>query len=138
MQNIIVKKSQLVSAQITGTPAAGQTYTFLDNAELSSKPIKLYGIEAFTATQLAVDDRNNTVIAAAGAPSVTLTLVTEGNKQTIQNIPVYNLIRSNNGGFIFPLADLPITFTKCFITLNAATSLSANQVVCFNFYYSES
>lgn len=137
MQEIIIKKSQLVAAKITGTPAALQTYNFLPNAELSSKNIKLYGIEAYTAAQLTTDNEGNTVIPANGAASVTFTLVVKGNQEVIKDMPVANAIRSLNNGFILPLADLEVNLEKCFITLNAATNLTLNQVVCFNFYYSE-
>lgn len=137
MQEIIIKKSQLVSAQIVGTPAELSTYNFLPNAELSSKRIKLYGIEAYTAAQLTKDTSGNTTIPANGAASVSFTLVTKGNQQTIKDMPVVNAIRSTNNGFILPLADLEITLDQCFITLNATTNLSANQVVLFNFYYTE-
>ncbi len=137
MQEVIITKSQLVSAKITGTPAALQTYQFLPNAELSSKRIALYGIEAYTAAQLTTDQDGNTVIPADGAPSLTFTLVTGGNKQVIKDMPVVNAIRSSNNGFILPLNNLEVNLEKCFITLNAATNLTVNQVVLFNFYYTE-
>jgi len=137
MQEVIIKKSQLVSAQITGTPAALQKYQFLPNAELSSKKIALYGIEAYTAAQLTTDNSSNAVIPANGAPSLTFTLVTEGNKETIKDMPVVNAIRSSNNGFILPLDNLRVNLEKCYIILNAATNLTANQVVLFNFYYTE-
>lgn len=138
MQEIVIKKSQLVSAKITGTPGANQKYLFTDNAELSSKKIKVYGIEAFTAAQLSTDDQGNAVIPANGAPSVTVTFVVEGNKEIVKEMPVFNLVRSSNNGFIVPFDNLPITLTKCYITLNAGTNLTQNQVVLFNFYYTES
>lgn len=137
MQEVIIKKSQLVEAQITGTPAALQTYNFLPNNELSSKRIALYGIEAYTAAQLTTDNSGNAVIPANGAPSITFTLVTKGNVQTIKEMPVVNAIRSSNNGFILPLDNLEVTLDKCFITLNAATNLTLGQVVLFNFYYTE-
>ena len=137
MQEVIIKKSQLVSAQITGTPAALQKYLFLPNAELSSKKIALYGIEAYTAAQLTTDQSSNAVIPANGAPSITFTLVTDGNKETIKDMPVVNAIRSSNNGFILPLDNLRVNLEKCYIILNAATNLTANQVVLFNFYYTE-
>lgn len=137
MQNVIIKKSQLVYSKITGTPAAGQTYPFLDNANLSAKKIRLYGIECFTATQLSVDEFGNTVIPAAGAPSLTVTLVDSQNNEVVSEMPVYNTIRSVNGGFIVVLDNIEVVLSKCKITLNATTSLSINQVVAFNFYYTE-
>jgi hypothetical protein len=63
--------------------------------------------------------------------------VTKGNVQTIKEMPVVNAIRSLNNGFILPLDNLEVTLDKCFITLNAATNLTLNQVVLFNFYYTE-
>lgn len=136
MNNIIIKKSYLVQAKITASPAGLQQYYFTDVPEISKNNIVLYGIEAFTAAQLAVSPiDNSTVIAANGAPSVSFTLIAPGNKQEVQDMPVYNAVRANNNGNVLLFEGILLNLTSCYITLNAGTNLNVNEVVLFNLYY---
>lgn len=135
-QNIIIKKSYLCQAKITAAPGALQTYNFTDIPEISKNNIVLYGIEAFTAAQLAVSPIDgSTVIAAAGAPSVSFTLIAPGNKQEVQDMPVFNAISANNNGNKILFEGIRLNLTSCYITLNSATSLNNGEVVMFMLYF---
>lgn len=138
MNNLIIKNSQLVQAVIiSSAPAYGQTYYFEDIPNISKGNIALYGIEAYSASQMAVSPTGNTVVSAANSLNLSVTLVTtENNFKQIENQPYYNFIRSNNAGFVVLLNAIRIDLTKCFITINAAGTLAQNQVALFNLYYS--
>ncbi len=137
MNNLIIKNSQLVQAVITSAaPAYGQTCYFEDIPNISKGNVALYGLEAYTAAQMAVSPSGNAVIAAADAINIGVTLVTtDSNFKQVENQPYYNFIRSNNAGFVVLLNDIKIDLTKCFITINASGTLAQNQVVLFNLYY---
>jgi hypothetical protein len=74
MNNLIIKRSQLIEAQFTGTPAAGKKYQFTEIPNISRNNIIVYGFEAFTATQLATTPNNNTVVAASTSDQLVVTV----------------------------------------------------------------
>ena len=45
MNNLIIKRSQLVEAQFTGTPAIGKKYAFTQVPNISRNNIIIYGFE---------------------------------------------------------------------------------------------
>jgi hypothetical protein len=135
MEQIIVKRSQLVEFQINGTPAVGRKYTALEIPNISRNNITVYGVEVFNATQLATTPNNNTVIAAANTHHVVLTLVDNNNLEFIYQMPIYSLVRSLNGGFIIPIQPRILNLTRSYIQLNGAGSLADGQVVAVNLYY---
>ena len=63
MNNIIVKQSQLVTATIDGTPTVNRRYKFNDIPNLSRNNIILYGIEAYSASQLSNTSDGSDVVA---------------------------------------------------------------------------
>ncbi len=135
MQNLVIKKSQLITAKFRNTPAANQKIYFDDIPEINRDNILVYGIEAYTADQVAQDESGNTLISSAGAKSLNLTLVVRGNDEEVQQIPVTGLIRSNVNGFYTLLNRKCISLTQSYITTNSGSNLSQNQVVQFNLYY---
>lgn len=135
MNNLIVGKSQLVEAPILGTPGLGLEVNFADIPNISKGNIKLYGIEAFTADQMSVSPSGLTVIASADAALIGVTLVTMKDEKIMENQAYYNLIRSNNGGFIMLLNNYQINLTKCYMTLNGAGGMSTDETGLFMLYY---
>jgi hypothetical protein len=135
MEQIIVKRSQIVEFQINGTPAVGRKYNALEIPNISRNNITVYGVEVFSATQLATTPNNNTVVAAANIPYITLTLVDNNNLEFIYQLPVYSLIRSLNGGFIIPIQPRIFNLTRSYIQLTGAGTLADGQVVAVNLYY---
>jgi len=135
MQNLIIKKSQQVTATFDGTPAAGKKYYFDDIPNLSRMNIVLYGIEAYTAAQLVATSSGKTVIADADKDQILVTLKNAQNEEFIYQAPLIDFIRSENGGFVVMLEPQIINLTDCYVQLVDATGVSSDEVVAFNFYY---
>ena len=136
MNNLIIKRSQLIEAQFTGTPASGKKYQFTEIPNISRKNIIVYGFEAFTATQLAVTPNNNTVVAAGVSDQLVVTLIDSDNKERIYQLPYYTAIRSLNGGFVLMVKPFILNLTRSYVQITSATGINANEVASFNLYYS--
>jgi hypothetical protein len=136
MNNLIIKRSQLIEAQFTGTPAAGKKYQFTEIPNISRNNIIVYGFEAFTATQLAVTPNNNTVVAAGVSDQLVVTLIDSDNKERIYQLPYYTAIRSLNGGFVLMVKPFILNLTRSYVQITSATGINANEVASFNLYYS--
>ena len=136
MNNLIIKRSQLIEAQFTGTPATGKKYQFTEIPNISRNNIVIYGFEAFTATQLAVTPNNNTVVAAGVSDQLVVTLIDSDNKERIYQLPYYTAIRSLNGGFVLMVKPFILNLTRSYVQITSATGISANEVASFNLYYS--
>jgi hypothetical protein len=142
MENSVILRSQLVEAQVTGTPAVGRRYNFLEIPNLSRNNIFIYAIEAFGFNQLVSTPTGNAVI-GAGATSqtptsqVVVTLLDNQKNQFVYQMPYYSMIRNNNGGFLVYLKPRVINLTDCFIQLVNTTNIAASEVAIFNIYYFE-
>ena len=136
MNNLIIKRSQLIEAQFTGTPATGKKYQFTEIPNISRNNIVIYGFEAFTATQLAVTPNNNTVVAAGVSDQLVVTLIDNDNKERVYQLPYYTAIRSLNGGFVLMVKPFILNLTRSYVQITSASGISANEVASFNLYYS--
>ena len=136
MNNLIIKRSQIVEAQVVGTPATARKYQFLDVPNISQNNCLVYGLEVFTATQLATTPNNNTVIAAGSIDNVTVTLRDVNKREFIYQVPAYTLVRSNTGGFITMISPKVINLTDCYIQLTGTTGINTDEVLAANLYYS--
>jgi hypothetical protein len=74
------------------------------------------------------------MVPAAGLPSLYVTFVV-GEEEKLYRIPVTDLNSNFNQGIIRTFANHKINFTKSYVTINAATSLAANESLCFSFIY---
>lgn len=135
MNNLLIKRSQLVEAKITGTPATGVRYTFTEIPNLSRNNIMLYGLEVVTGGQLTATPNGNTNIVDADQPKVVVTLKDNNNLEFVYQFPLYSLVRSNNGGFVTLIEPRIINLTDCYVQLVDTTGIASNEVVTFNFYY---
>lgn len=136
MNNLIIKRSQIVEAQVVGTPATARKYQFLDVPNIGQNNCLVYGLEVFSADQLATTPNNNTVLAAADIPQVTVTLRDINKREFLYQIPAYTLVRSLNGGFITMIQPRVINLTDCYIQLTGTTGIAQNEVLAINLYYS--
>lgn len=136
MNNLIIKRSQLVEAQIVGTPATARKYQFLDVPNLGQNNCLVYGLEVFSADQLATTPNNNTVIPAASIDNVTVSLRDVNKREFLYQVPAFTLVRSLNGGFITMIQPRVINLTDCYIQLTGTGGLAQNQVLAINLYYS--
>ena len=136
MNNLIIKRSQLIEAQFTGTPATGKKYQFTEIPNISRNNIVVYGFEAFTATQLSVTPNNNTVVASGVSDQLVVTFIDNDNKERVYQLPYYTAIRSLNGGFVLMVKPFILNLTRSYVQITDATGISSNQVASFNLYYS--
>jgi hypothetical protein len=136
MNNLIIKRSQLIEAQFTGTPAAGKKYQFTEIPNISRNNIIVYGFEAFTATQLAVTPNNNTVVGSGVSDQLVVTLIDSDNKERVYQLPYYTAIRSLNGGFVLMVKPFILNLTRSYVQITSASGINANEVASFNLYYS--
>lgn len=136
MNNLIIKRSQLVEAQVTGSVAVGKKYNFLEIPNLSRNNILLYGFEVYTADQLAATPNGNTVIPSSRAHHVVVSFRDVNKVEFVYQVPAYNLIRSNVGGFVTMITPRLINLTDSYIQLVATTGISVNEVLAVNLYYS--
>lgn len=136
MNNLIIKRSQLIEAQLVGTPAVGKKYQFNEVPNISRNNIILYGIEVFTASQLSTTPNNNTVVATGIAPNLVITLVDNNNKEIVYQLPYYTAIRSLNGGFVLMFKPFIFNLGRSYVQLTNATGAVANTVASVNIYYS--
>jgi hypothetical protein len=134
MDNLIIKRSQIIEAQITGTPTVGKRYFFTDIPQLARLNIIIYGIEAFTSTQLAVSPQSGAPVVGTST-GIALTLRDQNKLEFAYQIPYYTLIRANNSGLVVLFTPKTINLTDCFVQLTATTGINANDVACFNLYY---
>jgi hypothetical protein len=136
MNNLIIKRSQLVEAQFTGTPAIGKKYAFTQVPNISRNNIIIYGFEVFTATQLVSTPSNNVVVPATAVNSIVITFVDDNNVERIYQIPYYALVSSLNGGFIRMVKPFILNLTKSYVQAVSVTNISQDQVASVNLYYS--
>jgi len=135
MNNLIIKRSQLVRAKITGTPSVGNKFYFTEVPNISRNNVVIFGFEVFTAAQLAITPQNETVIAQAAQDQVTITWRDNNKIEFVYQMPIYTAIRANNGGFIVLMKPRIINLTDSYIQLTDTTGINSNEVVAVNIYY---
>jgi hypothetical protein len=136
MNNLIIKRSQIVEAQFTGTPATGKRYQFTEIPNLSRNNVIIYGFEVFTSTQLSTTPNNNAVISSGVSDQICITLVDNNNVERIYQLPYYTAIRSLNGGFVLMVKPFIFNLSRSYVQITNATGISENQVAAVNIYYS--
>lgn len=136
MNNLIIKRSQLAEAQVTGSVAVGKKYQFLEIPNLSRNNILLYGFEVYSATQLSVTPNGNNVIAAADIQNVVLSFRDTNKVEFVYQVPTFSLIRANVGGFITMITPRLINLTDSYIQLTATGGINVDEVLAVNLYYS--
>ncbi len=135
MNNLVIKRSQLVEFPITGTPTTLRRYKARTIPNLSRNNIILYGLECYTEDQLSQTPSGEAVVDTADSNKVVLTLMDTDKEQFIYNCPIESLIRSNVGGFVSVFKPRLINLQDCYVQLTDATGITANENVVFNFYY---
>jgi hypothetical protein len=136
MNNLIIKRSQIAEAQLQGSIAVGKKYPFLEIPNLSRNNILLYGFEVYSRTQLRSTPMGNDVILAADVHNVILSFRDTNKVEFVYQMPIYNLIRSNVGGFITMITPRLINLTDSYVQVVNAGSLSVDEVVAVNLFYS--
>ena len=133
MNNLVIKRSQIVEAKLSGSLAVGKRYNFTDIPNLSRNSLVIYGFESFTTSQLTVTPTGNAVVPAS--TGIVITWRDTNKQEFIYQIPMYTTIRANNAGLIVLLQPRVINLTDSYVTLTDTTGLSVNQSVAINLYY---
>lgn len=133
MNNLVIKRSQIVEAKLQGNLAVGNRYYFKDIPNLSRNNVVIYGIEAFTDSELSVAPSGSTTVGAS--TGIVVTLRDNQKKEFMYNVPYYTLIRANNAGLIVMMKPRIINLTDCYVSLTDTTGLTLNEVAAFNLYY---
>jgi len=133
--NIVVKRSQLVTAKIAGTPATLKKYKFQDIPNLSKNNIVVYGFEVYGADQLSISPEGLTIVPSSTIPGVTITLRDNKKQEFVYQLPAYSAVRANNGGLAIIIEPRVINLTDCYIQLTNTSGISADQAICVNLYY---
>jgi hypothetical protein len=133
MNNLIIKRSQIVEFKLAGTLATGKRYYATDIPNLSRNNIVVYGVELFTDSQLAVTPTGNTVVGSS--TGIVVTFRDNFKQEFMYQIPAFTLIRANNAGLIVLLKPRIINLTDCYVTLTDTTGLTAGESVACNIYY---
>lgn len=139
MENSVIIRSQIVEAQVVGTPATGRRYNFLEVPNLSRNNIVCYAIETIGYTQLVATPNGNTTIGGGGTTDVSdqfvVTLLDDKKNEFVYQMPAYSMVRANNGGFLTFLKPRILNLTDCYIQLTNTTNVAASEVAVFNLYY---
>ena len=133
MNNLIIKRYQIVEAIINGRPAAGVRYYFTDIPNLAANNLRLYGLEGFSSAQLATTPTGYTTVGTT--TGIVVTLRDTNKVEFLYQMPFYTTIRANNYGAYTILQPRTINLTDCYVTLTNTAGISANNSVAFNFYY---
>jgi len=133
MNNLVIKRSQIVEAKLQGNLAVGNRYYFKDIPNLSRNNVVIYGIEAFTDSELSVAPSGSTTVGSS--TGIVVTLRDNQKKEFMYNVPYYTLIRANNAGLIVMMKPRIINLTDCYVSLTSTSGLTLNEVAAFNLYY---
>jgi hypothetical protein len=136
MNNIIVKRSQIVEAQFTGNPVIGRKYPFTQEPNLSNKKIMIYGFEAYQKDFLDKTPSNFDVISQNASAEIVVTFVDENNIERIYQIPYTCLIPWINGGFIRMVKPFILNLTKSYVQAVDVNNIGGGEVASVNLYYS--
>lgn len=131
MYQPIIKNSYLVEVNL-GTLAAQKQINFQFIPQLEGSII--YGIQAFSSSDLLASPNGQNVPSTAGLASLTVTF-SVGDNQDIFLMPVSDLRSVNIAGFVRMFDNKRLNLTKSFVTINSVTNLNNNESVCFQFIY---
>jgi len=113
--------------------AVGNRYYFKDIPNLSRNNVVIYGIEAFTDSELSVAPSGATTVGTS--TGIVVTLRDNQKKEFMYQVPYYTLIRANNAGLISLMKPRILNLTDCYVSLTSTTGLTLNEVAAFNLYY---
>lgn len=131
----IIKRLLGVEIKLT-TIANGNTFYLPDQQILRTANVMIYSISAYTTTQLTKTPSSLTPISASGSLGLTLSLLDSENVNKVNNLPLYRLIDSLNGGIPLEFKPFRCQLTKSYIQITDSTNLSANDTVYLTIMYS--
>lgn len=131
--NLIIENTQIVEVISTGA-APGKAFALPSTLKILDGK-KTVGIICHASdVDYTVSTAGNPVMTVAELKQCTLVLDI-GGMTPVMNLPLYQLIASNNGGFIRQFASLPLEISKCYIQLNNNSGFTDNDTFAFTFIY---
>lgn len=112
-------------------PGNGSTVQFQYFPQLEN--VVIYGIEAIKANVMALSPTAQALVTTLTGLSVTI--VNKNQKNIIEGYPCYDLDPSTTGGLYRNFKPFELNLVKSFVTIMDASTLIANQSVCFNVFY---
>lgn len=128
----IIDKSYLVEVNL-GTISAQKQIFFPFIPQLEGSIISC--IQSYCSDGLLISPSGNTVVNAAGLLSLIVTF-SVGDNQDIYNYPVSDFFSDNSYGFLRMINNKKLNLTKSYVAITSTSSLNNNEVILFNFYYS--
>jgi hypothetical protein len=128
----IVEKSYLVELNLGTVVGTQRQVSFQFIPQL--KDAIIYGVEVFSASQMAISPNGSAVVTALGLTNLTVTFAV-GDDQDIFLQPIADLNPALVSGFIRMYNNKRFNLTKSFITMQGVANIAANQAVLFNFLY---
>lgn len=133
--NVVTGFSYTTEIKLNTTPAVGDRIPFNDIPILRQGQVKIQGIKCYDATAISLSPNNNTVIAAAAVPGLTLVFQVDANEEQIKETPVYDLIPYYNGGIIRAFNNLFINLTKSYLVVEDSSVLTGGTALVVEFIY---
>jgi hypothetical protein len=127
----IIEKSYLVELNL-GTIAVQKQINFAFIPQLEGTQI--YGIQAYSSSQLVTSPNGSTVVSNAGLGNLTVTFVV-GDVQEVFLMPVADLNSPLIYGFVRMFNNKRLNLTKSFVTIQSVASINTNESILFNFIY---
>ena len=131
--NLIIENSQLVEVLTVGA-APGKTYAFPSTLKILDGKKTVGIICHANDVDYTVSTAGNNIMTVAELKQCTLVLDI-GGQTPVMNIPLYQLLASNNGGFIRQFGSLPLQISKCYVQLNNNSGFTDNDTFAFTFIY---
>lgn len=135
MHNLIVHKSQLVTARIETAPHVNKEFKFKDVGNLSRNNVMVYGITAYTRDELTKSPNDKAVVSAAGAKGLLVTLQDNENNEPVHLMPYTEMVRAKNSGLILLTKPMILDLTQCKIQISDAAGLAIDEEAVFNVFY---
>lgn len=132
IMNFIIQNTALAEIISSGA-AAGSKWNFPNIEYLTN--VRIRGLICHASdVDYSKSTSGYTITTVAQLRLTTVTLYVEGMTPVLQ-FPAYQLIASNNGGFIRQLAGLKVNLPKSYVQINGTTGFADNDTFAFSFLY---
>jgi len=130
----IINRSLTIEVKLTSI-SAGQIFQFPDNQIIRGQEVTVYGIEAFSQTQVSKTPNSNNVVSASGAAGLVVTFQDNTSTNRVYEIPYYTLLSYLNGGIIREFKPFKCILSKSYVKVLDGTNLTVNEAAFFNLIY---
>lgn len=129
---MIIDRTYLVELNLASI-SANQRYNFQYLPDLEQKAM-VYGIQAFTSSQILLTANQKNVVTNAGAANLVLTLVV-GDTEEVYNMSYLDLNPVLNAGFVREFTPRLVNISKSYITALGTAGLTPGESALINFIF---